>query len=104
MGKVVEKSKEEWLVFSTGRTIEEAKLEWVTHFNSPTAFAAIDCTYIFIVKSAKNGDDYFYTRTFCSVNVQSTCNACECLTLMHSGRVLFMIAEFLKIVGLRGNE
>lgn len=103
MGKVVEKSKE-WLVFPTGRTIEEAKLEWVTHFNSPTAFAAIDSTYIFIVKSAKNGDDYVYTRTFCSVNVQSTCNECERFTLMHSGRVLFMMAECLKIVGLRGNE
>lgn len=103
MGKVVEKSKE-WLVFPTGRIIEEAKLEWVTHFNSPTAFSAIDSTYnIFIVKSAKDGDDYVYTRTFCSVNIRSTCNACEFFTLMHSGRVLFMIAEFLKIVGLRGN-
>lgn len=45
LGKVVDKFKER-LVFSTGRKIEGAKLEWATRIQFPAAFSTIDCTHI----------------------------------------------------------
>lgn len=55
------------------------------------------------LKPAKYGDDYVGMKNFCSVKVQATCNASECLqALTHSGPVLFIQQSFKKLVGLWG--
>lgn len=77
--KIVDKSKE-WVIFPTGRGIDEAKVEWTRRFNFPTAFAAIDCTHIPISKPTLFGDDYVNRKGVTTINVQATCNAQEKFT------------------------
>lgn len=95
LGKVVEKSTE-WVVFPTHRKVEEEKTEWLQRFNFPSAFGAIDCTHIPIMKPTQYGDDYVNRKGFCSINVQATCNSKEIFTSIdaqwpgsvHDSRVL----------------
>lgn len=108
--KVVAKSKE-WIVFPNGRTIEEAKVEWSSRFNFPTAFAAIDCTHIPIQKPTAYGDDYVNRKGFCSINVQATCNAKERFTSIdaqwpgsvHDSRILHNSSIYEEMNKVPGN-
>lgn len=92
------------MVFTTGRKIEGAKLEMATRINFPAVFSAIDCTHICTIVKPADGDDDVNRKTFCSVNVQTTCNASEYFTNIdaqwpcstHDSRVLRNLSGYEK--------
>lgn len=72
--KIVEKAGI-WIKFPTENSTDQAEL-----YRFPCAFGAIDCTHVPIIKPSLHGDEYINRKSWCSINVQATCDRKECFT------------------------
>ncbi|CAH1958436.1 unnamed protein product [Acanthoscelides obtectus] len=75
--RIVQKSSI-WIRFPTScEDLHNAKSKWQEKFNFPSAFGAIDCTHIPILKPFIHAHEYVSRKNFASINVQATCNSNE---------------------------